>query len=32
MKKTSSVLHTFEDKDGYTETYQKEDFDIIVSS
>jgi hypothetical protein len=32
MKKTSSVLYTFEDKDGYAETYQKEDFDIIVSS
>lgn len=32
MKKTSSVLYTFEDKGGYAETYQKEDFDIIVSS
>lgn len=32
MKKTSTVLYTFEDKDGYAETYQKEYFDIIVSS
>ena len=30
MKKTSTVLYTFEDKDGYAETYQKEDFDKIV--
>ena len=32
MKKTSTVLYTFEDKDGYAEPYQKEDFDKIVSS
>ena len=32
MKKTSTVLYTFEDKEGYAETYQKEYFDIIVSS
>ena len=32
MKKTSTVLYTFEDKDGYAETHQKEYFDIIVSS
>ena len=32
MKKTSTVLYTFEDKDGYAETYQKEDFDKIVLS
>ena len=32
MEKTSTVLYTFEDKDGYAETYQKEYFDIIVSS
>ena len=30
MKKTSTILYTFEDKDGYAETYQKEDFDKIV--
>ena len=32
MEKTSTVLYTFEDKEGYAETYQKEYFDIIVSS
>ncbi len=32
MKKTSTVSYTFQDKDGYAETYQKEYFDIIVSS
>ena len=32
MKKTSTILYTFEDKDGHAETYQKEDFDKIVLS
>ena len=32
MKKTSTVSYTFQDNEGYAETYQKEYFDIIVSS
>lgn len=32
MKKTSTVLYTFEDKEGCAETYQKEYFDKIVLS
>ena len=32
MKKTSTVLYTFEDKEGYAETYQKEYFDIELTA
>ena len=32
MKKTSTVSYTFQDNEGYAETYQKEDFDDIVLS